>query len=96
MAERLNRRLGGPQVRRDGADLYDGSHKLTVSVASVSPVSALIHAGINISSHNTPVPTRGLADYGIEAREFAEDLLAAYSEECASAYRSRCKVLPCD
>ena len=97
MAENLNRRLGGePPVRRVGADLYDGIYKLTVSIASVSPVSALIHAGVNISSRNTPVPTRGLDDYGVNAREFGEETLAAYAQECALAHRSRCKVRPCE
>ena len=97
MAENLNRRLGGElPVRRVGADLYDGTYKLTVSIASVSPVSALIHAGVNISSRNTPVPARGLHDYGVDAREFAEEILAAYAQECASARRSRCKVRPCE
>ena len=96
MAEALNRRINEPKIRRAGDDLYDGENKVTVSIASVSPVSALIHAGINISSRNTPVPARGLEDYGIDAREFAEEILAAYAEECASARRSRCKVKPCD
>jgi len=96
MAENLNRKLGAPQVKRAGSDLYDGKFKLTISIASVSPVSALIHAGINISSRNTPVPTRGLADYGIEPRAFAEEILAVYAAECESAWRARCKVRPCE
>jgi hypothetical protein len=82
-------------VRR-GSDLYDGTRKLTVSIASASPVSTLIHAGINVSSRNTPVPTTGLDDYGIPAREFAEEVLAAYVSDCASALRARCKVRACD
>ena len=94
MGETLNRRLGAPRVQRRGSDLYDGDRKLTVSVATTSPVSALIHAGINISSRNTPVPTRGLEDYAIEVKEFAEDILAAYAEECRSAQKARCKVRP--
>ena len=97
MAENLNRRdLGGGHVTRSGSDLYDGRLKLTVSIASVSPVSALIHAGINISSRNTPVPTRGLADYGIEPRAFAEEALAGYSAECDGLLRARCKVRACE
>ncbi len=97
MAENLNRRdLKGGHVTRSGSDLYDGRFKLTVSIASVSPVSALIHAGINISSRNTPVPTRGLADYGIEPGAFAEEILQAYATECESAVRARCKVTPCE
>jgi len=94
VAERLNLRLGRPAVRRSGSDLYDGPRKLSVSVATVSPVSALIHAGINVSSRNVPVPARGLDDYGVPAREFAEEVLGAYAEECDSALRARCKVRP--
>jgi hypothetical protein len=97
MAENLNRRdLKGGHVKRSGSDLYDGRFKLTVSIASVSPVSALIHAGINISSRNTPVPTRGLADYAIEPRAFAEEILAGYSGECEGLLRARCKVRACE
>jgi len=90
------RRLESRQVVRRGSDLYDGDFKLTVSIASVSPVSALIHAGINISSRNTPVPTRGLADYGIEPREFAEGILSGYAAECEGLLRARCKVRGCE
>jgi hypothetical protein len=96
MAEHLNRKLGASKVTRIGSDLYDGKFKLTVSIASVSPVSALIHAGINISSRNTPVPTRGLADYKIEPRPFAKEILKAYAAECESAQRARCKVRSCE
>ena len=96
MADLLNARLGEPRVRREGSDLYDGAHKATVSIASISPVSALIHAGINISSRNTPVPTRGLADFGIDPRAFAADVLKAYADDCAAAERSRCKVRACE
>ena len=96
MTEGLNRRLGKPHIRRVGDDLYDGDRKASVSIASASPVSALIHAGVNISSRNTPVSTIGLDDLGIDAREFGEEILAAYKGECKNAYAARCKVLPCD
>lgn len=90
------RKLGSRQIARQGSDLYDGKYKLTVSIASVSAVSALIHAGINVSSRNTPVPTRGLADYGIEPRAFAEEILAGYAAECEGLLRARCKVRACE
>jgi hypothetical protein len=96
MAESLNRRLGSLKVERVGSDLYDGDLKLTVSIASVAPVSALIHAGINVSSRNTPVPTRGLADYKIAPREFAEEVLAGYAADCEGLLRARCKVRGCE
>ena len=95
MAETLNRVFGNATVRREGSDLFDGDRKLTVSVATVSPVSGMIHAGINISSRNTPVPTRGLEDYGIAVRRFAEDILTAYAAECDVMARARSKVKPC-
>ena len=95
MAEQLNRRLGDARVIRRGSDLYDGDAKVTVSVASRSAVSALIHAGINVSSRNTPVPTRGLDDYDIDVVSFADDVLAAYARECAILRQARCKVRAC-
>ncbi len=96
MAEALNARLGRPAVVRKGSDLYEGDAKLTVSIASVSPVSTLIHAGINISSRNTPVKTRGLDDYGIAPHAFAEEILAGVAAECWSAHKARCKVKGCE
>jgi len=95
MAGQLNARLKGQPIRRGGSDLYDGERKLTVSVATMSPVSGLIHAGINISTRNTPVPTSGLLDYGIDAREFGLDMLEAYAGEMTLVHTARCKVRPC-
>lgn len=80
-AKDLLQQHGVTQVRRSGDDLYDGDRKLSVSIATVSPVSGLIHFGLNIRSEGTPVPTRGLADYGIEWRSFAAELLKNYAEE---------------
>lgn len=79
-------------IQRDGDDLYDGAYKLSVSIATVSPVSALLHFGINISSHNTPVPTRGLNDYGLPAEVFAHQLLKNYAAEILSMRQASCKV----
>ena len=96
MAEALLRRAPALRLQRRGSDLYDGADKLTVSVASVSPVSSLVHAGINVVSRNTPVPTRGLEDYGIPPREFAQGILSAWMEEVTALRRARCKVRGCD
>lgn len=83
---------GQTQIQRLGDDLYDGNHKLSVSIATISPVSGLIHFGLNISSNNTPVPTRGLDDYGIVWQEFAQDVLNAYTQEDASIRQALTKV----
>ncbi len=88
----LNDHLGRTAVNRSHTDLYDGEHKLSISVATVTPVSSLIHFGINISSINTPVPTRGLDDYNLKPADFAERIMKKYTREIEDIYRTRCKV----
>ena len=80
------------RIRRDGDDLYDGRAKLSVSIATVTPVSTKIHFGINIESKGTPVKTRGLADYGIPVPPFAKSLLQAYAREWSEVQEARFKV----
>ncbi len=79
-------------LKRTGDDLWDGKAKLTVSIATLTPVSGVIHAGINISSKNTPVLTKGLEDYQIDPADFAQSILRRYCEEIKSVSRAACKV----
>lgn len=84
-----------PKLRRFGDDLYDGAAKLTVSIATTSPVSSLIHTGINIASRNTPVVTKGLEDYDLEPETLAQSILdhfGAEMEEIAHATKKVRKV----
>lgn len=85
-------RAACPNIRRSGNDLYAGDKKLSVSIATASPVSALIHFAINIDSSGTPVPTLGLADLKLDAREIAERICRLYAEEMRSMAEARCKV----
>ncbi len=57
---------------RSGGFHYDipGCRKLSVSIATLSPVSALIHAGINVSTEGTPVQTASLEMLGIDPVEY--------------------------
>jgi len=91
MKDEMLLRSGAP-ISRSGDDLYDGESKLTVSIATITPVSTMIHAGINISSKETPVKTKGLDDYGVAARPFAEGVLQRFREEMAGVAIARCKV----
>jgi len=88
----LNDIIGTTAIRRAHTDLYDGDAKLSVSVATVSPVSALIHFGVNISSANTPVETKGLQDYEIDPLDFAEKVMEKYVRDIDDAHHARCKV----
>lgn len=83
-----------PRLSRKGDDLYDGKKKLTVSIATASAISTLIHAAINISSRNTPVLTAGLSDYRISPRPFAHEVMSAFEKEFKSLSVARCKVKP--
>lgn len=90
--DELNRSLKEPRVRRLHSDLYDGDAKLSVSVATVTPVSSLIHLGINISSANTPVKTKGLQDYAIDPAALAIAIVKAYAADIDNLHEARCKV----
>jgi uncharacterized protein len=84
-------------VTRLGDDLYlpraDGSPgKLSVSIATSSVTSTLIHTGFNIETEGTPVPTVGLAELGINVSEFAGELLERYAAEIQDIWLARCKV----
>lgn len=73
----------GVFVRRNGDDLFVNDKKLTVSIATKSVNSILIHTGINIDSNGAPVKACGLEnDLGISDIEaFAAEVLEKYSEE---------------
>lgn len=88
----VNEIKGKVIVKRVHSDLYDEDAKLSISVATVTPISSLIHFGINITSTNTPVKTKGLKDYNIDQYEFANLVMDRYTKENDKIYLSRCKV----
>ena len=70
-------------VVRNGDDLMIDGKKLSVSIATKSTTSILIHTGLNILSEGAPVKASGLtSELGIEdIREFALEVMKRYSEE---------------
>ncbi len=90
--EALSVRPGVPQLQRRGDDLYAGERKLSVSIATTSPVSTLMHVGLNVDPATAPVPAVGLAEWGVDPYELARELLAAYSAELVGVAAARCKV----
>lgn len=84
--------LGITVVRR-GEALYANNGKLTVSVASSSNVSTLLHIGINIETDGTPVKTAGLTELGVsDIQSFAENVMRRYRIELEQIYEARCRV----
>ncbi len=84
----------GITVEVRGDDLYVGEGKLTVSIATRSPRSALIHFGMNVEIEGTPVPAAGLRDLRIPAREVLRAVARLYANEVASARHAVRKVRP--
>lgn len=74
-----------PQVniKRCGDDLYIGDKKLSVSIATKSITSTLIHFGLNVNAQGAPVNAADLLnDVGVkDVKQFALNLLLAYKEE---------------
>ena len=70
-------------VVRNGDDLMIDGRKLSVSIATKSTTSILIHTGLNIVSEGAPVKASGLtSELGItDIKEFALEIMKRYSEE---------------
>jgi len=88
-------------VEREFDNIYafapeeDERGKLSVSVATVSVVSGLIHLGLNITSEGTPVKAAGLEEIGVEDFDkFAVELARRFIEEIKNTKMDASKVRP--
>lgn len=90
--EEVHKKTRISRLRRIGNGLYDGNKKLTVAVATVSPVSSLIHVGLNILRTGAPIPVACLKDYGMDPKKLACEVMKRYCAEIDSVDISRAKV----
>ena len=81
-------------VVRDGDDLLIDNRKLSVSIATKSITSVLMHTGLNILSEGAPVSASGLtSELGItDIKEFALEVMQRYSEEITDIMYATTKV----
>ncbi len=87
--------LDRPGLTRRGDDLYLGDRKLSISIATSTPVSVMIHAALNVVSEGAPVKAAGLFDLGFSERgvlDFGSKICALYKEEMLSVRMACCKV----
>ena len=84
----------GHQLKRKGDDLYLGNKKLSISIASCSAVSSMIHLGLNIENKGTPVPTCALKDFSMDPIKFSKELMKRFSAEYISILEATKKVRP--
>ena len=79
---------------RDGDDLFVSGRKLTVSIATSSPVSTLIHLGVNVDPGGAPVPAVGLEELEVDPRPLADALLKRIVDEHNGVRHATSKVRP--
>ncbi len=82
------------EIHRSGDDLYWKKKKLSISIATRSPVSTLVHFAINVSNKGTPVATASLEDLKINSKVFAEKALALLQREYETTIEATRKVRP--
>jgi hypothetical protein len=84
----------GVFVVRNGDDLMIDGKKLSVSIATSSITSVLIHTGLNIISEGAPVSASGLtSELGItNIKEFAIKVMKRYSDELEDIILATTKV----
>ena len=84
----------GFTVKRDGDDLFINNKKLSVSIATKSLTSVLIHTGLNILSDGAPIPVSALkSDLNIEdVKGFALEIMEKYSQEIENIKLASTKV----
>lgn len=80
------------ELSRTGDDLYVGGGKLSISIATVSPVSALMHFAVNAQPGGAPVAIATLQELGVEPSAFARAVLERISDEQESIESARAKV----
>jgi hypothetical protein len=79
--EEVRRRAPDAPLRREGDDVYAGDGKLTVSIATSSPTSAIVHFGVNVDGTGAPVEVSDLGRLGVDAEELAAAVMSRYVDE---------------
>lgn len=80
------------KIDRRGDDLFLQDRKLSISIATQSPVSSLIHFAVNVENSGTPVPTFALEDLEIEPQELAMRVQLRFCAEMESIVEATRKV----
>jgi hypothetical protein len=79
--EEVQKRAPRTPFRREGDDVYAGDGKLTVSVATSSLTSALIHLGVNVDGAGAPVKVSDLRYLNVDVDDLANAVLERYADE---------------
>lgn len=77
---------------RDGDDIFWEDKKLSISIATQSPTSTLIHFAVNVSNEGTPVKTACLEEMDIDPKAFSQDIMQLFSQEVETIEQATQKV----
>lgn len=94
LAAKAKSALAGQELVRHGDDIYLGEKKLSISIATKSPVSTLIHFAVNVTNEGTPVQTLCLQDLKQDPRKVAEEVMNLFRNEYISIITATQKVRP--
>lgn len=86
--------LNGQSLVRAGDDIYLNDRKLSISIATKSPVSVMVHFAMNVTNEGTPVKTLCLADLKLDPAKVAEDLMHLFKTEYLDIMVATQKVRP--
>lgn len=81
-------------LRRDGDDIFLEDRKLSISIATRSPVSVMIHFAMNITNEGTPVKTLCLNELQLDPKKVAEDIMLLFKNEYKEILQATMKVRP--
>jgi hypothetical protein len=88
----INEKLGKLAVKRIESDFFINDSKLGMSAATASPVSSLIHVGINIiKPDDANAKSKGLTDYNLDPTIIAPEVLERYTKDVEKMILARCK-----
>jgi hypothetical protein len=84
---------GAAGLVREGDDIFSADRrKLSISIATQSPVDSLIHFAVNVTNEGTPVKTLSLTDLNVDPKPFAEKIMAKFCVEVDSIVEATHKV----
>lgn len=86
--------LSERKLKCKGDDIYLGGDKLSISIVTATPTSTLMHVGVNIRTDNTPVPTVGLEQLGVDSKVVALHMMNWLAGEMKSIEKACSKVKP--
>lgn len=92
LAQEINRVSKKYIVECRGDDLYVKDKKLSVAIATLTPVSCIFHVGLNIISSGAPIKAIGLRDLSISPKPLANRIFKLYAHELENITTARAKV----